>query len=80
MKASQKFFSVRYGWIKEGQEIPASAYNEAVAAGAIKYQTKVSKPYAKRYNQKQLEPARTVAASVPASDADDGASAPSSIY
>lgn len=80
MKASQKFFSVRYGWIKEGQEIPAGAEQEAAAAGAVKYQTKVSKANAKRHNQEQLEPAGADAASVPAGDADDSASAPSSFY
>ena len=74
MKANEKFFSVRYGWIKEGQEIPKAALSEAVAAGAVSYKTKVAKPKVKheRNDQEQLERDAVDAASISASDAESG--------
>ena len=71
MKAKHKFFSVRHGWIKEGQEVPSSAYQEAVAAGAIKYKAKVSKPDVshKRHDTKQVERDTAESADIQASDA-----------
>lgn len=47
-KASVKFFSVRYGWIAEGDPIPASAMHEAINAGAAEYETKVAQPKPKK--------------------------------
>lgn len=82
MKAQEKFFTVRHGWIKEGQEVPKSAYQEAVAAGAIKYKTKVSKPDVshKRHDTKQVEREPAESTSVQASDSDADTSTPASIY
>ena len=82
MKAQEKFFSVRYGWIKEGQEIPKAAMQEAVAAGAVSYKTKVVKPKVKheRDDKKQLERDSADAASVSAGEPETDASAPSSFY
>ena len=82
MKAEQKFFSVRYGWIKECQEIPKAALSEAVAAGAVSYKTKVVKPKVKheRNDQKQLERDSADSASVSASEPETSSSAPSFIY
>jgi len=81
MKAKDKFFSVRYGWIKEGQEIPKAALQEAAAAGAVSYKTKVAKPKVKheRDDQKQLERDAVDATSVQASDAESDAESPSSV-
>lgn len=71
MKAKVKFFSVRHGWIKEGDDVPKSAYSEAVAAGAIKYKTKVS--HAKRHDSKQVDRESDKPADLSASDAEAGA-------
>jgi hypothetical protein len=81
MKAKDKFFSVRYGWIKEGQEIPKAAMQEAAAAGVVSYKTKVAKPKVKheRDNQKQLERDAADSASVQASDNESGAESPSAV-
>ena len=82
MKAKEKFFSVRFGWVKEGQEIPKAAMQEAAAAGAVSYKTKVAKPKVKheRDDQKQLERDAADTASVQASDAETDSPAPSSFY
>lgn len=80
MKASRKFFTVRWGWIKEGQDIPDGAEQEAAAAGAVKYKTKVSKPHAERHDQEQLEPAGSDSADVSAGEPEQSAAAPSSFY
>lgn len=82
MKAKHKFFTVRYGWIKEGQEVPTSAYQEAVAAGAIKYKTKVSRPDVshKRHDTKQVEREPAESASVQASDADADTTASETVH
>jgi len=77
MKAKDKFFSVRYGWIKEGQEIPKAAMQEAAAAGVVSYKTKVTKH--ERDNQKQLERDAADSASVQASDNESGAESPSAV-
>ena len=82
MKAQEKFFSVRFGWIKEGQEIPKAALSEAAAVGAVSYKTKVVKPKVKheRDDQKQLERDSADTASVQAGEPETDASAPSSFY
>ena len=78
MKAKNKFFSVRYGWIKEGQEIPKAALQEAAAAGAVSYKTKVVKH--ERDNQKQLERDSADTGDLSASEPEASSSAPPSIY
>lgn len=82
MKAKHKFFTVRHGWIKEGQEVPSSAYQEAVAAGAIKYKTKVSRPDVshKRHDTKQVEREPAESTSVQASDAEPDATASQTVH
>ena len=82
MKAKEKFFSVRYGWIKEGQEIPKAALQEAAAAGAVSYKTKVAKPKVKheRDDQEQLGGDSADTGSVSASEPKASSSAPSFIY
>ena len=90
MKASEKFFSVRYGWIKQGAEIPRDAMHEAVTAGAATYETKVVKPRPKkkakakvkvdeRHHTPELEHTAVDSADSDAADADDP-SAPSAFY
>lgn len=82
MKAKDKFFSVRYGWIKEGQEIPKAALQEAAAAGAVSYKTKVAKPKVthERDDQKQLERDSADTGDLSASEPEASSSAPPSIY
>lgn len=90
MKASEKFFSVRYGWIKQGAEIPRDAMHEAVNAGAATYETKVVKPRPKkkakakvtvdeRHDTPELEHPAADSAASDAADADNP-SAPSTFH
>lgn len=81
MKAREKFFSVRFGWIKEGQEIPKAAMAEAAAAGAVSYKTKVAKPKVKheRDDKKQLERDATDSSNVSASDSESSEKSSASV-
>lgn len=80
MKAQNKFFSTRFGWIQEGQEIPKAALQEAAAVGAVSYKTKVSKVKHESNDQKLLERDAADTGSVQASDDETGTQAPAPVY